>query len=690
MFISHETVLQHQLRNQLTAGANPAPASTFPGSTQIKLDCAMPTVFATFSVPLIGSLASTLVSTPTKLESSFISPTHLAQKHRNNHSESSSPTQSLSRRCRCRLQSVIAISSDSETSPSMIKHLQRTLVLPKVEAYDVMDLCSSPEDGKPLSLSTKLEPLLSRQLHFQKHGPSVIDLCSPKPKAPPGGKQPTSITAKRPLRSVELAPGIVHKGSVFNSWEDAQEAIYACEAHLGHRWCIAQGKIDQHGNRKKVTFRCNHYYHAVPVHSTVIDPADHRRGKTIKTECLAHVNINRIANSSLYHVTFTHWDHNHPQEIPEGAPIRRKPTAAEKAEISKLATSSTQTFTCGQIATVLDSQLPDHSSNILEPRQISNIINDAHSKACAEVSNLGGDFAAIIVSLEEKIWLHYLKLDKDQIVTGIWWQSPLQGELCRHYGDILINDNTYARNQNGYPLNIGIIVDEQGSSRNAWYALHAREDVIHHDWVFTCHLQSAGFHPDGLVSDRHRSIIASARRILPLTPHFFCIHHLDGNVAANVCRGLGSQWSEFMQMFWKTYRAVSPEEFDRLWHILVTNFPSAQQYLQDELYPCWSQWAWAYTSFQFTCGIRTNGRVEGENRVNKLIGGPKKSAMQLFNRLNERTKGQGVQEMIHVCDVCIPKFILHYPFYLQLHFVEFTSPTCWFHRVCLSRPTSSA
>lgn len=87
----------------------------------------------------------------------------------------------------------------------------------------------------------------------------------------------------------------------------------------------------------------------------MIDPADHRRGKTIKTECFAHVNINHIANSSLYHVTLTHWDHNHPREIPEGAPVRRKPTAAEKVEISNLAKSLTQTFTHGQIATVLDS-----------------------------------------------------------------------------------------------------------------------------------------------------------------------------------------------------------------------------------------------------------------------------------------------------------------------------------------------
>ena len=148
----------------------------------------------------------------------------------------------------------------------------------------------------------------------------------------------------------------------------------------------------------------------------------------------------------------------------------------------------------------------------------------------------------------------------------------------------------------------------------------------------------------------------------------------------NVRRSLGSQWSEFTQMFWKTYRAVSPEEFDRLWLILVTNFPSARQYLQDELYPCRSQWAWAYTSFQFTCGVRTNGRVEGENRVNKLIGGPKKSAMQLFNGLNERTTGQGVQDMIRVRDVCCQR--ANYCISDQcscspVYFVGLTPPACW-------------
>ncbi|KAJ7112253.1 hypothetical protein C8R44DRAFT_632289, partial [Mycena epipterygia] len=48
----------------------------------------------------------------------------------------------------------------------------------------------------------------------------------------------------------------------------------------------------------------------------------------------------------------------------------------------------------------------------------------------------------------------------------------------------------------------------------------------------------------------------------------------------------------------------------------------------------------------FTAGVRTTGRVEGENRINKAIGGPKKTFLQLFNGLNERTQDQATRDLI--------------------------------------------
>jgi hypothetical protein len=46
--------------------------------------------------------------------------------------------------------------------------------------------------------------------------------------------------------------------------------------------------------------------------------------------------------------------------------------------------------------------------------------------------------------------------------------------------------------------------------------------------------------------------------------------------------------------------------------------------------------------------VRTTGRVEGENRINKAIGGPKKSFLQLFDGLNERTEEQTTKDLIQV------------------------------------------
>ncbi|KAJ7097419.1 hypothetical protein C8R44DRAFT_643637, partial [Mycena epipterygia] len=48
----------------------------------------------------------------------------------------------------------------------------------------------------------------------------------------------------------------------------------------------------------------------------------------------------------------------------------------------------------------------------------------------------------------------------------------------------------------------------------------------------------------------------------------------------------------------------------------------------------------------FTAGVRTTGRVESENRVNKAIGGPKKSLFQLFTGLNDLTNDQTQLDLI--------------------------------------------
>ena len=96
------------------------------------------------------------------------------------------------------------------------------------------------------------------------------------------------------------------------------------------------------------------------------------------------------------------------------------------------------------------------------------------------------------------------------------------------------------------------------------------------------------------------------------------------------------------------YHAVSPDEFDRLWQSLLQAYPATTQYLSKELYLSRKKWAWAWISTTFTAGVRTNGCIESENRVNKTLGGPKQTLLGLFNNLNERTDGKTAKEMTQV------------------------------------------
>ncbi|KAJ7257999.1 hypothetical protein C8J57DRAFT_1074030 [Mycena rebaudengoi] len=133
---------------------------------------------------------------------------------------------------------------------------------------------------------------------------------------------------------------------------------------------------------------------------------------------------------------------------------------------------------------------------------------------------------------------------------------------------------------------------------------------------------------------------------MPTALHLYCLHHLDGNVTKQLRLTLAGDWDPFRRQFWDVYRAVSPAEFDRLWQLLLERYPTAKEYLSNELYPCRQRWAWTWIGDVFTAGIQTSGRVESENRVNRNIGGPKKTLTQLFDGLNERTNEQTAQDLI--------------------------------------------
>lgn len=291
---------------------------------------------------------------------------------------------------------------------------------------------------------------------------------------------------------------------------------------------------------------------------------------------------------------------------------------------------------------------------------MTNILNKGRADAREEVVALGGDVAAILSYIRQRIlegqdWRYDILLDAQQKVTGIWWASPEQVKLLRRYWDLLLNDNSYNRNQYGYPTNIGIAIAGNGTSRNVWYAFHESEDIDTHNWVFRNHLDVAGRPPLALFIDRHPSLIASATITMPLTDQIYCLHHLDGNIAQHLRPALGNHWQLFSTEFWEVYRSVSPREFDAKWAQLLRRFPqpTVVRYLEAEIYPCRDRWAWAWIGTRFTAGIRTTGRPEVENRIKKLLSGPKMSFFQVFEAFVKHSESQNADELTRARQVSI-------------------------------------
>ncbi|KAF7359582.1 hypothetical protein MVEN_00681900 [Mycena venus] len=512
---------------------------------------------------------------------------------------------------------------------------------------DIIDLTCSPIQPN------LARPLPCRALHFLdlKPDPSVSILDPVITLRPHSGSDKENVADQSASKSTALTGPLipvetVRLGSFYSTFEQGLAAVNARENPRGYLYRIGQTKRGSDQSVRRITERCNHYGPPAATHRDEIDPSDHREGRTIRTNCSAHVNLACIPGG--WHVTVIDWTHNHPPYLPVGGHIPRRPTQQQRDLVSQYA--SRGNFTRSHMSHILQARFPDH---LLEPRQITNIINGARKMANEEILALGGDVPSVLSRLRElkeenPRWDWDVKLDGNQVVIALWWQSPEQVDLARRFSDVLINDNTYCRNQYGYPLNIGIIIDNFGKSRNCWYAVHRSEDTETHNWVFRNHLRGAGRPPEVLGSDRHGSLIASASDTLPLTFHLYCLHHLGGNVTTHLRPILGAAWDAFNRDFWVVYRALSPEEFDRKWNELITQYPAAAKYLDEELYSCRSHWAWAWVSNVFTAGVRTTGRAEGENRINKAIGGPKKTFLQLFEGLNKRTQDQTTQDLIQV------------------------------------------
>ena len=241
-----------------------------------------------------------------------------------------------------RPRSVIDISSDSESSISKPTPLKCEQSLPR------------PSEMVPLPHS---------------HATGVPDRPSqPQPHSPS-------------LASATLSPSPDLVGTIFESLELAKETIYAYQEAKGFKFVHGQSKRDDQGELRKLMLRCTSTGAPRHTHNPAIDPADHRKGRTIRTGCGALANLNRVRDTNYFILSSAVWEHNH-LGLPKGARVLRPPNEQQKIFVADLIGKGR--FQRRQLKHALAvSSIPGRP---LEERQISNIVNNLHDAANKHVS----------------------------------------------------------------------------------------------------------------------------------------------------------------------------------------------------------------------------------------------------------------------------------------------------------------
>ena len=414
---------------------------------------------------------------------------------------------------------------------------------------------------------------------------------------------------------------------------------------------------------KCLRLRCSSSSVRKAKHNVRIDPADHRQGKTKRCSCLARVNVRLSAETGLYHFADIDLTHNHPAPLNDHLPDYRQPSERQKELVQDLA--SIKSLGRAEIWALLAAQFPDHQLSL---RQVTNLLDNARRKTRQSVKNLGGDFVAIVEKLTklkdaDHRWVVAFEVDENtRRFKHLFWMSPGQVSLAQRFSDIIINDIAMLRNQYGAPLNVFVVIDQFFATRNIAYALHTSETAEEHTWALDnlfsnlppC-LERRWFSD----ADKGLDLALSKRTQEEVFFHGRCLNHLDGNVVKNLAPVLGPAFQSFREAFWSVYYSISPAALEIAWQGLVTKYPTAREYLENELWPDRRRWAWTYIGIQFTCGVRTSGRVEGENRVNKLIGDSKTTAFELVTKLIERSDAQNDLEALRVRQVSFSSTTMH-------------------------------
>ncbi|CAG8632137.1 7002_t:CDS:2, partial [Racocetra fulgida] len=150
-------------------------------------------------------------------------------------------------------------------------------------------------------------------------------------------------------------------------------------------------------------------------------------------------------------------------------------------------------------------------------------------------------------------------------LQGVFYMTPEQCELWRHYADITLNDNIAATNIYKLPLCIFAVVDNNFKSRIIAQTILPDKTSESYRWVLQQTIEATGVQLGAFIIDADLGLESVVPEIYPDIYLLHCIWHIGHNIEKQLAKLLDDCYADFIKAFYLfTARIISTQRSESI------------------------------------------------------------------------------------------------------------------------------
>jgi len=248
----------------------------------------------------------------------------------------------------------------------------------------------------------------------------------------------------------------------------------------------------------------------------------------------------------------------------------------------------------------------------------------------------------------------------DKTLKSLFFSTPGMQNLYENYNNLLILDSTFGTNRFSMPFVVGCIVNNEGRTLIAFFALLSQETAEEYEWCLEAFLECfKNKQPDNIITDECPSIKKAVQKKFSESNHYLCAWHKSSNIKkqlsyhgisqkikSNLFRlliklnllGLKdlNKRKDCEQLLIDLYQlpyCLSRDVVDKVFQSAFHNeLLKDLKYLKD-LEEAKTDWSAAYRKGSFTLRAKTSQRVERMNHTIKRVLSPSMTLNEMLVRM---------------------------------------------------------